>query len=103
VGGKVSQTLNEILGQIESLVAEPVKAEVEPDDPNPFLALFGLEDRQPEKQRNAAGRTTQVSWWSVKADTDVELVIRSLAILDARRRCLEFYNRCKVRLGMAQF
>ena len=34
-------------------------------------------------------------------DTGVESVIRSQAILDARRRCLELYRRCKAKLGMA--
>ena len=101
LGGKVGQTLNEILNELEKLVAEPAKPEIKPDDPNPFLALFGLEDRKPESERETSGDTGQVHWWSVKADTDVEEVIRSQAILEARRRCLEFYNRCKAKLGMA--
>ena len=100
VGGKVSQTLKEILSQFESPVAEPAKTDATPDDPNPFLALFGLEDHQPGREGHATNGAAHVSWWSIKAETDVESVIRSQAILDARRRCLEFYNRCKHRLNM---
>jgi UDP:flavonoid glycosyltransferase YjiC (YdhE family) len=78
----------------------PIRPEAPVDDPNPFLALFGFEDRQSAREMRATSRTTQVFWWAVKADTDVEAVVRSQAILDARRRCLEFYNRSKTRLRM---
>lgn len=103
VAGSASATLNEILKEIESLVAEPAKAESEQDDPNPFWALFGFESRQSERQDKDADDRAPTSWWSVKPDNEVEAVIRSLAILGARRRCLEFYNRCKVILGMPWF
>jgi hypothetical protein len=101
VGGKASETLNQLLSQMESLVAEPAKPEAKTDDPNPFLALFGLEDRRSESEGEHRSDAARGHWWSVKGDTDVESVIRSQAILDARRRCLEFYNRCKAKLGMA--
>lgn len=103
VGGKASETLNQLLNEMESFVTEPVQTESKPDDPNPFLALFGWEDREPEREKKDATDTAHVPWWSVGEDTDVEAVIRSQAILNARRRCLDFYDRCKAALGMARF
>ena len=103
VGGKAGESLNQILKQMESLAAEPVKAGAKPDDPNPFLALLGLEDRRLEQEKKNADDTVEVPWWSVKPDSDIEAVIRSQAILDARQRCLEFYNACKAALKMARF
>ena len=103
VAPKASGTLNQLLQQMESFAPAPVKSESEPDDPNPFLALFGLEDRPSESEAGNTGDTAKVHWWSTAKDTDVELVVRSQAILDARRRCLEFYNRCKAALKMPCF
>jgi hypothetical protein len=103
VGGKPGETLNQLLRQMESFVTEPVKAKAEPDDPNPFLALFGLEEGDRGRDSSNRNQPAGPYWWSVKGDTDVEVVIRSQAILDARRRCMEFYNCCKAALGMAQF
>jgi hypothetical protein len=100
VGGKSSQTLNQILSRLESLVAEPVRAEAPADDPNPFLALLGLQDRETEREKEKGENAAQPHWWSTAKDTDVEAVVRSQAILDARRRCLEFYNLCKAKLRM---
>jgi hypothetical protein len=101
VGGKVSETLNQLLSRMESLVAEPAKPEAKADDPNPFLALFGLEDRRSESEGESRNDAAQVQWWSIAEDTEVETVVRSQAILEARRRCLDFYGRCKQALKMA--
>ena len=103
VSGKKGTALSELVSQIEGLVIEPSKPDSRPDDPNPFLALFGWEDRKPDNARKNGNDTTHLPWWSVGKDTDVEAVIRSQAILEARRRCLEFYGRCKVALRMARF
>ena len=103
VAGNSTGTLNEIMKQVETLLPERVKAEAKPDDPNPFLALFGLEDRGPEREKDHGNLSATVPWWSVTPDTDVEAVIRSQAVLDARRWCLEFHNRCKLALKMPCF
>ena len=103
VAGKATGTLNQLLKQMESFAPEPMKSEAEPDDPNPFLALFGLEDRPSESEAGNSDDTSQVHWWSIAKDTDVEAVVRSQALLDARRRCLEFYNACKAALKMPCF
>lgn len=100
VGGKAGETLNQILDRMESWVVEPVKSEAKPDDPNPFLALLGLEDREPRGEKKNANDSPHVQWWAVTTDTDVESVIRSQAILEARRRCQDFYTRCKQRFAM---
>ena len=103
VAGKASETLNQLLNQMDSSASAPAKAEAEPDDPNPFLALFGLEERASESEAGNSADSTQVHWWTIAKDTEIEAVVRSQAILDARRRCLEFYNRCKASLGMPSF
>jgi hypothetical protein len=103
VGGKAGEALQRILNEMEGVTARAAKTEAKPDDPNPFLALLGLANNQPEPEGERGTGSDQPAWWSVNADSDIEAVIRSQAILDARRRCLEFYDRCKARLGMATF
>jgi hypothetical protein len=99
LGGDSVKAIAELVRQVETLVAEPVKAkEAEPDDPNPFTSLFAFKKAfgSENKKIEINGKTFE----PVVGDSEIEQVIRSQATLDARRRCLQFYNRCKSALKM---
>lgn len=102
VSGKKGMALNELLRQIEALVAVPPKHDSKPDDPNPFTALFGWGETFGQQASDDAG-THGNHARPIRRDSDIEQVIRSQVLLDARRRCREFYNRCKLALKMACF
>lgn len=99
LGGDSGKAIAELVRQVETLVAEPVKEiKPEPDDPNPFTALFAFKKTfGSENQKTEVGGETP---GPVVGDSEIEQVIRSQAILDARRRCLQLYNRCKLALKM---
>ena len=99
LGGDSGKAIAELVKQVETLVAGPVKEkEPEPDDPNPFTSLFAFKKTfGSENQKIEAGGETL---GPVVGDSEIEQVIRSQAILDARRRCLQLYNRCKSALKM---
>jgi hypothetical protein len=99
LGGDSSKAIVELVKQVETLVAGPVKEkEPEPDDLNPFTSLFAFKKTfGGENQKSETGGETL---GPVVRDSEIEQVIRSQAILDARRRCLQFYNRCKSALKM---
>ena len=99
LGGNSGKAIAELVKQVETFVAGPVKEKgPEPDDPNPFTSLFafkktfGSENKEIEK----GGETLE----PVVGDSEIEQVIRSQAILDTRCRCLQLYNRCKLALKM---
>jgi hypothetical protein len=90
VDGNAAGALSEIVEEIKGLVPGPPKAEQEPEDTNPFTAL--LDFRKPEAT-SAADRerdSTNPCPQPIRGDSDIEKVIRSQAILEARRRCLDF-------------
>jgi hypothetical protein len=99
LGGDSGKAIAELVRQVETLVAGPVKEiEPEPDDPNPFTALFAFKKTfGAENKKIEAGDDIMDP---LVGDSEIEKVIRSQAILDARRRCLQFYNRCKSALKM---
>jgi hypothetical protein len=99
LGGDSGKAIAELVKQVETLVAGPVKEkEPEPDDPNPFTSLFAFKETfWGKNKKNETGSETIKP---VDGDSEIEKVIRSRAILDARRRCLRFYNRCKTALKM---
>jgi len=103
VAGKAQAPSNEILRQIDRIVSEPAQPKPQPDDPNPFVALFSflkpLVGGQSENKTNA--HLSGVG--PICPDSEVERVLRSQAIIEARRRCLEFYGRCKQELQMVSF
>ena len=99
LGGDSGKVIAELVKQVETLVAGPVKEKVlEPDDPNPFTSLFAFKKTFGDKNKGieTGGETLEPP----VRDSEIEQVIRSQAILDARRRCLQFYNRCKSALKM---
>ena len=99
LGGDSGKAIAELVRQVETLVAGPVKEkEPEPDDPNPFTSLFAFKKTfgGENKKIETGGETLE----PVVGDSEIEQVIRSQAILDARRRCLQLYNRCKSILKM---
>jgi hypothetical protein len=101
VAGDAAGALNEIVEEVERLIPEPPKEKQEPENPNPFTALF---DFKREKATNAADgeRDSTTSFLqAIRGDSEIEKVVRSQAILEARRRCLDFYGRCKQALKMA--
>lgn len=99
LGGDSGKAIAELVRQVETLVAGPVtEKEPEPNDPNPFTSLFAFKETfGSEKQKIEIGEKTVEP---VVGDSEIEQVIRSQAILDARRRCLQLYNRCKSALKM---
>ena len=99
LGGDSGKAIAELVKQVETLVAGPVKEkEPESNDPNPFTSLFAFKKTfgGENKKIEAGGETLE----PVVRDSEIEQVIRSQAILDARRRCLQLYNRCKSALKM---
>ena len=99
LGGDSGKAIAEVVQQVETLVAGPVKEkEPEPDDPNPFTSLFAFKETfgSENKKIETGGETFE----PLVGDSEIEQVIRSQAILDARRRCLQLYNDCKSALKM---
>ena len=99
LGGDSGNAIAELVQHVETLVAGPVKEkEPEPDDPNPFTSLFAFKKtfRGENRKIETGGETIE----PVVRDSEIEQVIRSQAILDARRRCLQLYNHCKSALKM---
>lgn len=74
--------LDELLGEAEP---KPVNQKPERDDPNPFVALFSWF----KTSGDASGSTYQEP---LRPDTDVERVLRSFALLEARKQCQEIYQ-----------
>ncbi len=99
LGGDSGKVITELVQHVETLVARPVKEkEPEPDDPNPFTSLLAFKKTfESESKKIETGSETLEP---VVRDSEIEQVIRSQAILDARRRCLQLYNRCKSALKM---
>jgi len=99
LGGDNGNAIAELVKQVETLVAGPeTEKEPEPDDPNPFTSLFAFKKTfgDENKKIETGGETIK----PMVGDSEIEQVIRSQAILDARRRCLQLYNRCKSALKM---
>ncbi len=100
VSGRKGMALNELVRQIEALVAEPSKQDSKPDDPNPFTSLFAFKGAFGDEEKASGGETREAGVNEIRRDSDFERVIRSQTILEARRRCLDFYTRCKQALKM---
>jgi hypothetical protein len=99
LAGDSGEAITDLVKQVEALVAEPVKEkEPEPVDPNPFASLFAF--RKTFGSENQKSETGDETIEPVVSDSEIERVIRSQVILDARRRCLRLYNRCKSALKM---
>jgi hypothetical protein len=99
LAGDSGKAIAELVKQVENLVTEPPKeTEPNPEDSNPFASLFAFKNTFGSQNQKAetGGKTLQ----PLVPDTEIEQVIRSQAILDARRRCLRLYNRCKLVLKM---
>lgn len=94
-----ASAFNEILNELQELDHDRQTVQQKLDDPNPFLALFGW--GEPELAQVAENRA--IAPWNIKRDSELEAVLRSQALLEARRRCLEFYNKCKTVLHMPSF
>ncbi|MBI3852708.1 MAG: hypothetical protein HY298_20835 [Verrucomicrobia bacterium] len=93
--------LDIIVNEIESLIEEPKTKDTSapPDDPNPFSALFSLHELFAPK--TAVPNSTQDEFVPIRPDSDLEEVLRSEAILEARRHCQKFYETMKRRHHMA--
>jgi hypothetical protein len=93
-------TLSDIISKIETLLSPEVAEVQEPDDPNPFSALFDFGATFGKGKSEASAHGPALAGKPIPADSDFEAVIRSQAILDARKRCLVFYEHEKQRLQM---
>jgi hypothetical protein len=100
LGEGSSRVLNELIKQIDELVADPKPTEPVVTDTNPFFALFDFSGWfNGDEKRVENEEAVSV----LRPDSEIEAVIRSQAILEARRSCLEFYNRCKHAFKMPAF
>ena len=93
-------TLSDIIGKIETLLSPEVAGVQEPDDSNPFSALFDFGATFGKGKPQSSAHRPALAGKPIPADSDFEAVIRSQAILDARKRCLDFYEHEKQRLQM---
>ena len=85
--------LDSLLGDLDELLAEPpTEHKAKPtakEETNPFSALFSIGElfRASDGEANTAAPSEPL-----KPDTDVERVLRSLALLEARACCEELYR-----------
>ena len=91
--------LDSLLSDLDELLAEspaePKSKAPTKQEANPFSALFSLGELFRSEEKNA---TTVKPTEPLKPDTDVERVLRSVALLEARVLCLELYEQEKRRL-----
>jgi hypothetical protein len=99
LGEASGSTLNALVQQVETLVTAPKESESVTSDSNPFTALFDFSDWFGSGDSD----TGMPVVGKLQPDSELEQVIRSQALLVARRRCLEFYDRCKQALKMPCF
>ncbi|HEY6184507.1 MAG TPA: hypothetical protein VIW67_19840 [Terriglobales bacterium] len=101
VAGNAVGTLSEIVDELEGLIPGPSKGELKREDTNPFTALFAFREAKATSAADTK-RDSKNPWpRPIRADSEIEKAIRSQAILEARRWCLDFYERCKRTLKMA--
>jgi len=84
--------LDAVVNEIETLIAEPKPASQQPassDSANPFSALYSLSKLFSSEPRSDEQPDSEFA--SIKPDTDMEEVLRSEAILEARKFCRELY------------
>jgi hypothetical protein len=98
VEADLAGNLSALLNDLDELLVEPDTTAVssgKPESPstnaNPFTALFDFSNwRAAEtEQHNYVGKEP------LRADTETEAVLRTLALLEARESCLELYHRSK--------
>lgn len=91
-------TLEGLMSDLDELLEEspgqPAQKKPDSADTNPFVALFSW-FKSPAKNSGSAFSEP------LRPDTNVEKVLRSFTLLEARRACLEIYNVQKQRLRMA--
>ena len=92
--------LTDLVKKVDALVAEPKEPDPVAPDSNPFLSLFDFAGWSDDGGNLP---TTSQSVGALRADSEIEAVIRSQAILEARRCCQEFYDGCKRALKMPCF
>jgi len=88
--------LNALLGDLDELLAEetPKAPAPTPEDTNPFSALLSIIHWF---KASASEETSPILPEPLQPDSEVERVLRSWALLEARRTCLEFYEHEKLR------
>lgn len=94
----IPETLEGLMSDLDELLAEPAPQPVtkksNPDDSNPFIALFSwFTSPTPEDKSTFAEPLRQ--------DVDAEKALRSFTLLRARRWCRDMYMAEKKRLRMA--
>jgi hypothetical protein len=100
VGESSATVLQQLVAEMDSLLVEPQPAATGTTDTNPFSALFDFSGWFGEGEARTQDAPAMVT---LRPDSDIEQVIRSQALLDARRRCQECYRRCKQAFGMVCF
>ena len=86
---KTPETLQGLLADLDELLGEaeprPKVSKSKPEDTNPFVALFSWFKSSEESSQSDYAVP-------LRPDTQVEKVLRSFALLEARRRCQELYD-----------
>jgi len=85
---QIKDDIEEFIGEGEKKEEEEEKKKKEAEETNPFSALFSFFTKPKEEKKEKA-------LWPIVKDGDYEKVIRSGAIIDARRRTLKTYNEFK--------
>jgi len=93
--------LQALLGDLDELLADaPAKTPEQkraPNDTNPFSALFSFSELFKSSEAESKHHSPSEP---LKPDTDVEQVLRSFALLEARAFCEELYSSEKQRLTL---
>jgi len=96
ISGATEESLEQMQTDINELLGEDKKKEenkTESTDTNPFSALFSVVTdlfKSSPKEKKKKENTLKI-----EPDTSIEEIIRSQAIIEARRRCRKFYDSFK--------
>jgi hypothetical protein len=92
---EVKTDVDELLGEVEEKPEEEKKKE-ETSDENPFTALFSFITKKKKEEKVDLSK-------GIPKDTDLEKVIRSQALMQARKACWDFYEKYKKLHDMPTF
>jgi hypothetical protein len=93
--GKIQEDIDELLGLKEKKDESEKKEEkIASQDIDPFSALFSI------FKSDSPSSSKQDKKIGLPKDTDEEKIIRSLAIIEARKKCIKMYEKYKKEHGM---
>lgn len=92
---EIKTDIDELLGEAKEKKKEEKEKE-ETSDENPFKALFSFLWKEKKEEKTDLSK-------GIPKDTELEKVIRSQAILKARKNCLDYYEKYKKANNMPTF